>query len=48
MDKNNCVKQKKYTKNQIDYVRSKVSFKGPISSTLMDFWIDWKRRYEKK
>ena len=31
MDKNSCVKSKKYTKEQVDYVRSKVSFKVPIS-----------------
>lgn len=47
MDKNSCVKQKNYTKKQVDYVRSKVSFKGKISEILMDFWIDWKRRNEK-
>lgn len=43
MDKNSCVKSKKYTKEQVDYVRSKVSFKWLISSTLMDFWIKYKK-----
>jgi len=31
MDKNSCLKPKRYIKEQVDYVRSKVSFKVPIS-----------------
>lgn len=34
---------KKYTEEEIAYVKSKVSFKGTVSDTLMDFWLNWRR-----
>ena len=38
----------KYSEKDIAYVRAIVSFNGPISGTLMDFWISYRDRKKKE